>query len=184
MRRGLALAVVSFAAFLNPVVDAYAPRDPVVLTAAHYAFYAAGFFSVGAGRRSPACLAAMFVAPIVWLSPHGFAAAASSQLLRVLDYVSLFVAGMCAGVYVRGVGLGARLVLLVLYMVGDSVLTAEFLLGGVHYSRVVVPYSPFEPGSFGLAGLLMAGVMSLVSVLAVARIVSEAVKGALLHGSE
>ena len=168
--------------FLLPPVDSSASKDPVILVSAHYALYAAGFFLADRASRNPAYLVIAVIVPVLWMSPYGFALAASSQLARIVDYITLILSGYAAGVFIRGSGLGVKIALLALYMLGDSALTAEFLLGGTHYSSKTVPYSPFSPSEFVLAGLLMAGVMSIIAVVAVARIVRTAVQGTAHHG--
>ena len=171
----VAMAAASALAVMPPI-HALVVREPAVYMAYHYAAYGAGFMlgprQIG-GYMRYACLGVATSIAVMWHTPWLFALGASNEVARVLDGFSNVIGGWCARVFVSSVGLAGRLVLLALYMAGDSYLAAVFYGGGYAYSYHSIDYSPYPPNAFYLASILMFAMSAIVFVAGLTSIIKK-----------
>jgi len=174
IRLTLIAGIATSALVLVPPIDSIIRIEPAAYMASHYVIYGLGIVS-GAriGKGGAACLAVGIAIAVLWHLPWTFALGAANTLIRALDAATNLVGGICMGMYAASANPATQLVLLALYMGGDSYLAAIFYSGGIPYSNASIPYSPYPPNSFANAAILMFAASAIAFLVSLTIIVRE-----------
>ncbi|BFI76810.1 DUF1404 domain-containing protein [Sulfurisphaera ohwakuensis] len=150
-------------AFVNPYVEEVMFNNEEVFMASHYALAIAGglvgyyYFS---GRNYFAYLGSLLI--VIWHLPELFTLGGGILTFRVLDEISLFVGGFLIGLAVRNMRLIEKILLFVLWMLGDTTLAVVLVIQYPFYTSPPLSYSPYPSTQEPLTGYVMIIAMTAI----------------------
>ena len=152
-------------AFVNPFVEEIMFNQEGVYMASHYALALAGgligyyYFS---GRNYFAYIGSLLI--VIWHIPQLFVLGGGIALFRALDEISIFAGGFLIGTAVRDMKLVEKILLFVLWMLGDTTLAVILVISYPFYTSPPLPYSPYPSSEEPITGYVM--VVAMTAILA------------------
>lgn len=163
MKRNL-FFVLTFFALVNPFLEKVYQENLLALMASHYALFALGFF-LGLGI-SPRKLWFLGIFPPVLIHfPPLFQELAGNDVLRVLSEVSLFLSGTLLASGLPITGMKVKLTLFGCWMLGDTVLSVYFLLGGENFAYPFTQYTISQVRETGVFMFLFMNVVAFFIIM-------------------
>ena len=144
-KRPLIASLILIFAFVNPVVEEIMFYEEPVFMASHYALVFAGallgYYYWGKKLKTSliAYLGALIV--VVWHLPTLFILGGTVPVFRALDEISLFLGGVLLGMGVANMRLIEKILLLVLWMLGDTTLAVVLVISYPFYVSPSYPLS-------------------------------------------
>ncbi|MGC9106524.1 MAG: DUF1404 domain-containing protein [Thermoprotei archaeon] len=160
-KKALYASLVLLVAVLNPIVEELYSESPTPLMVSHYALaFSGGLIGYYYFRARKSFLAYLGSALIIlWHYPDLYVLSGIDLLYRSLDLISVFLGGFLIGASVHSMKYAEKLVLLVLWLIGDTTLGIALLAAYPVYSNPPVSFSPWTPGSQQLTGFVMMAIM-------------------------
>jgi hypothetical protein len=156
-------SVILIVASVNPLVEKLDSTSAVVFMFTHYSLFAAGILLGGIlflARRG--LWAAGAAIAVLWHVPQLFALSAGSDTFRALEELTMILGGLLVGLGARAASVKTRLLLVALWVAGDTALSILFIADPYVYSNVVIGYSPYPPEAFPPTGIAMVLFMNIV----------------------
>ncbi|BCU71009.1 DUF1404 domain-containing protein [Stygiolobus caldivivus] len=162
-KRPLIVSIILTLAFINPIVEELMFSEEPVFMASHYALVFAGalvgYYYWGKNIRLSLLGYLGAVLVVVWHLPQLFVLGGAEVPFRALDELSLFLGGALLGIGVRNMRLIEKLLLLVLWMIGDTTLAVVLIIS---YPFYTIPPSPYTLSQEPLTGYVMVIAMTFV----------------------
>jgi hypothetical protein len=164
-KRNFIVPLVFLIIAVNPYTEIMEFKYQWLFMTTHYLLYIAGFvLSYKIMRGSILYLIPGIILPVFWHLPQFFALAGAYIIWRILNDSTLFIGGMFAGMTITKLSNAIKVLLLVLWMSGDSVLSVILIVGWPPYSNQVYPFSPFPVSQEIYTGIVMFGIMTAIFV--------------------
>ncbi len=149
----LTAAVIFALAVFNPYTEGLEGSSPLIYMLSHYSLILSGLVA-GSGLLQlkhrlwiPGCALIL-----LWHLPLPFALAASQPLYRGTEEFSLLLSGLLVGGSLGSLKGITKGLLLIAWLVGDTLLAILFLIRPDIYASEGLRASPFAPAGFALAG--------------------------------
>ena len=155
---------------LNPLTELEEFRLEPLFMASHYALFIGGFLLTMGRKYSRLLVVPAIFLVVFWHVPYFYALAGGSAIYRIINDLSLLLAGILAGGSSSSHSFPMKLLLFVGWMGADSVLSVILIVGWPPYSNQVYPFSPFSVGQEIVTGLTMFGIMTTVFVVVLFRL--------------
>lgn len=150
-------------AFVNPVTEEIMFKQEGVFMASHYALAIAGalvgyyYFS---SKSYFAYLGSLQI--VIWHLPVLFTLGGGIPLFRALDEVSLFIGGFLIGIAVKEMKLIEKVLLFVLWMLGDTTLAVVLVISYPFYTSPPLSFSPYPVSEEPITGYVMIIAMTVI----------------------
>ncbi|ACR42982.1 DUF1404 domain-containing protein [Saccharolobus islandicus] len=162
------IAVLIFCIFLiavsvNPFTEEYMFINPIPYMLAHYSLFGAGILlSYYIIRRkivdkSIAVIVGASIA-FLWHYPYFFNLGAEILSVRLIEEVSLVIGGLMIGSSLKELSRNFKVLLLALWMIGDSILSFILMISPSLYTTV------YSPQGLEYVGIIMFLMMNLIAV--------------------
>ncbi|MBW9141188.1 MAG: DUF1404 domain-containing protein [Candidatus Aramenus sp.] len=172
--KNLSLPLIFLIASLNPFTEEAEFHEQWLFMTTHYLLYIAGFLIGLKAIRGPIVFLLPGIAlPVFWHVPLFFALAGAYLPWRAANDLTLFLAGISAGMTIYKLSNVMKILLFVLWMSADSVLSVVLIVGIPAYSDEAYPFSPFPVSQEPVTGLVMFGIMTAVFVYVVVNLVKS-----------
>ncbi|MEM0121237.1 MAG: DUF1404 domain-containing protein [Thermoprotei archaeon] len=161
----LTLGVVLVAVFINPLTERVQYTSPLVFMLSHYALFGAGLlfgYALLTIRRRVWFIGVGIA--VIWHVPQMFALSAGLPLFRGIEEATMLLGGVLIGSNTHTIGQKAKLTLITLWLLGDTILSVIFIGEPALYSHINIPYSPYEPLGFPPTGVAMVLLMNAVLI--------------------
>ncbi|BFH72351.1 DUF1404 domain-containing protein [Sulfurisphaera javensis] len=155
--------IVLILAFVNPLVEEIMFNQEGVFMASHYALAIAGgllgyyYFS---GKNYFAYLGSLLI--VLWHLPPLFVLGGGVLLFRILDEISILAGGFLIGIAVRQMKLIEKILLFVLWMLGDTTLAVVLVIQYPFYTSPPLSYSPYPAYEEPITGYVMIIAMTAI----------------------
>jgi len=155
--------IILILAFVNPVVEEIMFNQEGVFMASHYALAFAGgligyyYFS---GKNYLAYIGALLI--LLWHVPELFVLGGGTALFRALDEISLFAGGFLIGTAVQSMKLIEKILLFVLWMLGDTTLAVVLVITYPFYTSPPLSFSPYPANEEPITGYVMIIAMTII----------------------
>ncbi|MEJ2769877.1 MULTISPECIES: DUF1404 domain-containing protein [unclassified Stygiolobus] len=162
-KRPLIASIVITLTFINPSVEDLMFNEEFVFMASHYALVFAGsligYYYWGNKFRTSLLgyLGSLLV--VFWHFPQLFVLGGAEIPFRALDELSMFFGGVLLGMGVKNMRLIEKLLLLVLWMLGDTTLAVILVISYPFYN---IPPSPYPLSQEPVTGYVMVIAMTFV----------------------
>jgi Protein of unknown function (DUF1404). len=158
--------ILPFPLIVNPLTEQMYQENLLALMASHYALFFLGFL-LGV-KTSPRRLWFLgLIAPVLVHVPPLFQVFTTNEALRVLSEVSLVLSGTLLGSGLPLMSTKVRLFLFGSWMLGDTILSVDFLVGGENFASPFTPYSIYQVRD---TGVFMFLIMNLVAFFIIMKI--------------
>lgn len=157
-------SIILVLAFVNPFVENIMFENEGVFMASHYALAIAGgllgyyFFSK---KSYLAYLGSLVI--VIWHLPPLFVLGGGILAFRALDEISLFLGGFLIGTAEKQMRLIEKLLLFVLWMIGDTTLAVVLVIQYPFYTSPPLPFSPYPATQEPITGYVM--IISMTAIL-------------------
>ncbi|EZQ11254.1 hypothetical protein CM19_01885 [Candidatus Acidianus copahuensis] len=170
----LIASIALILAFVNPYVEGIEFKEQWVFMVSHYLLFIGGFLLVyKVFRGNPLLLIPSAILVVFWHTPYYFALAGSFLSFRLINDISMIVAGLLAGIGSSSLKLFSWLSLFVLWMTADTAYSIFFLLQVPQYSNVSYPFSPYSPQQEIQTAVAMWFVMSGVIIYVIGKFLKK-----------
>ncbi|MCY0860560.1 MAG: DUF1404 domain-containing protein [Sulfolobaceae archaeon] len=146
---------------VNPLVEELMNINIIPYMLAHYSLFISGiligyFYSVL--KRSPWHLIPGVALGVLWHLPFFFNLGAIYLYIRIVEEFTLFLGGLLLGTSLHCVNNTVKILLFALWMVGDTYLSALFMISPLSYTRV------YPPSQTSITGIIMFLLMNTIVV--------------------
>ncbi|BCS93990.1 MAG: hypothetical protein MjAS7_2598 [Metallosphaera javensis (ex Sakai et al. 2022)] len=155
---------------LNPITELEEFRFEPLFMASHYALFIGGFLLSMGRKYSPLLVLPAVFLVVLWHVPFFYALAGTFSTYRIINDLSLLLAGVLAGGSSNSLSFPMKLLLFVGWMGADSVLSVILIVGWPPYSNQVYSFSPYSVGQEVVTGLTMFGIMTTIFVVVLFRL--------------
>jgi hypothetical protein len=164
------IILIFFFGFVNPYVEYLMFYEPSLLMLSHYSITISG---VLIGKRfltsSKKLLIIGIVSVVFWHLPLGWYLASTVLLFRIISELTLLFGGIIIGSIIDNLNLTLKLILLALWMIGDTALSILFLVVNPLYTNLTYPVL-YSPEKLPLAGVIMFTIMNVILIYIIARL--------------
>ncbi|BAB65094.1 DUF1404 domain-containing protein [Sulfurisphaera tokodaii] len=149
--------------FLNPVVESYETLYQWLFMLAHYSLFIGGLLlTYRLIKGTPFLIIPSGVIAVFWHLPMYFNLAAAFTSYRILNDLTLVLAGILAGIGSGKLSLLQKFSLIIVWMTADTAYSIVFLLENPAYSNVVYSFSPYTPSQEINTAVVMWIIMSII----------------------
>ncbi|AWR98284.1 DUF1404 domain-containing protein [Acidianus sulfidivorans JP7] len=176
-KKNLAIPIAFLIIAINPFTELLEPTYEALYMAMHYVLYIGGFLlGYEAFKGSRLYLIPGIIIPVFWHIPLFFNIGAAYLGIRILEDLSLYFGGLLAGSTLWNLNNASKVILFVLWMMGDSVLSVILIVGWPPYSNQVYSFSPFTESEELITGLTMFGIMTVIFIYIVTKMLRSIFK--------
>ncbi|WP_338598785.1 DUF1404 domain-containing protein [Sulfolobus tengchongensis] len=161
----LTLSLFLIAITVNPFTEEYMFVNPIPYMLAHYSLFGAGIlisYYTLSKKNFPLnkniSLTIGVLIAFIWHYPLFFNLGAESLFIRIIEEITLFIGGILIGFSLKEITRNMKVLLLALWMIGDSILSLILMVSPNLYTTV---YSVKELEYLGIIMFLM---MNLIAV--------------------
>jgi hypothetical protein len=147
--------------FINPWVEELMFHDPLPYMLSHYSLFTAGVL-ISYKRIKPYNIILNIIVGsllvILWHTPLLFSLGASNLVYRIIDEFCIILSGIIIGSTIPYLRFNYKMLLLALWMLGDTYLSIIFMAFPEQYSIY------YKASEFYITGIVMFVIMNAVSV--------------------
>ncbi|MEM0173273.1 MAG: DUF1404 family protein [Sulfolobaceae archaeon] len=143
--------------FTNPWVEDLMFYKPYIFMTSHYSLIFSGILTGSWFFKGNKFLIILGIIPIIlWHIPLPWFLSSINYFYRILSEITLWLGGLLVGISIKELKLVFKIVLLALWMLGDTGLSILFLVGNNSY---LTPY--YNLGDLQITGAVMFVLMNL-----------------------
>lgn len=159
----MVLFVFLIIATINPFTEEYMSVNPIPYMLAHYSLFSAGIifsYYLYKSKQINASLSLIIgiIIAFIWHYPYFFNLGVKILWIRAIEEISLLFGGFMVGLSLREISRNIKVLLLALWMIGDTLLSSILMINPAFYTTI---YNQQELKYLGIIMFLM---MNLIAV--------------------